>query len=112
MRQPTLKQLRYLCAVAEHQHFGQAASACHVSQSTLSAGIGELEDALGVSLVERNNRRVFLTLLGEEVVERARISWSTWRTWCRSVREPERRFRAACGWASFQPWRRISCRAC
>ena len=69
MRQPTLKQLRYLCAVAEHQHFGQAASACHVSQSTLSAGIGELEDALGVSLVERNNRRVFLTLLGEEVVE-------------------------------------------
>ena len=72
MRQPTLKQLRYLCAVAEHQHFGQAASACHVSQSTLSAGIGELEDALGVSLVERNNRRVFLTLLGEEVVERAR----------------------------------------
>ncbi|MBU02351.1 MAG: LysR family transcriptional regulator [Halieaceae bacterium] len=72
MRQPTLRQLRYLCAVAEHQHFGQAASACHVSQSTLSAGIGELEDALGVCLVERNNRRVFLTLLGEEVVERAR----------------------------------------
>jgi len=72
MRQPTLKQLRYLCAVAEHQHFGQSAIACHVSQSTLSAGIGELEDALGVSLVERNNRRVFLTLLGEEVVERAR----------------------------------------
>ncbi len=72
MRQPTLKQLRYLCAVAEHQHFGQAASSCHVSQSTLSAGIGELEDALGVSLVERNNRRVFLTLLGQEVVERAR----------------------------------------
>ena len=72
MRQPTLRQLRYLCAVAEHHHFGQAASACHVSQSTLSAGIGELEDALGVSLVERNNRRVFLTLLGEEVVERAR----------------------------------------
>lgn len=72
MRQPTLKQLRYLCAVAEHQHFGQAASACHVSQSTLSAGISELEDSLGVSLVERNNRRVFLTLLGEEVAERAR----------------------------------------
>ena len=34
MRQPTLKQLRYLCAVAEHRHFGQAAAACHVSQST------------------------------------------------------------------------------
>ena len=72
MRQPTLKQLRYLCAVAEHQHFGHAANACHVSQSTLSAGILELEESLGVSLVERNNRKVFLTSLGEEVVTRAR----------------------------------------
>jgi len=72
MRQPTLKQLRYLCAVAEQQHFGHAANACHVSQSTLSAGILELEESLGVSLVERNNRKVFLTSLGEEVVTRAR----------------------------------------
>ena len=72
MRQPTLKQLRYLCAVAEYHHFGQAASACHVSQSTLSAGILELEESLGVSLVERNNRKVFLTFLGQEVVVRAR----------------------------------------
>lgn len=72
MRQPTLKQLRYLCAVADHQHFGQAASASHVSQSTLSAGILELEETLGVSLVERNNRKVILTPLGEEVVERAK----------------------------------------
>ena len=72
MRQPTLKQLRYLCAVAEHHHFGQAAAACHVSQSTLSAGVLELEECLGASLVERNNRRVFLTMLGSEVVERAR----------------------------------------
>ena len=72
MRQPTLKQLRYLCAVADHQHFGQAAVACHVSQSTLSAGILELEETLGVSLLERNNRKVILTPLGLEVVERAR----------------------------------------
>ncbi|MDA9367872.1 hydrogen peroxide-inducible genes activator [Flavobacteriaceae bacterium] len=67
-RQPTLKQLKYLCAVAEHQHFGNAAKACHVSQSTLSAGIQELEDALNVSLVERNNRNVLLTGLGQDVV--------------------------------------------
>ncbi|MDG2460347.1 MAG: hydrogen peroxide-inducible genes activator [Luminiphilus sp.] len=72
MRLPTLKQLRYLCALADHQHFGQAAAGCHVSQSTLSAGILELEESLGVSLVERNNRRVFLTSLGEEVIVRAR----------------------------------------
>ena len=71
-RQPTLKQLKYLCAVAEHQHFGQAAKACHVSQSTLSASIVELEDALSASLVERNNRSVLLTALGDEVVARAR----------------------------------------
>ena len=71
-RQPTLKQLKYLTAVAEHGHFGQAAKACHVSQSTLSAGVQELEDTLGVSLVERNNRNVLLTILGQEVVGRAR----------------------------------------
>ena len=71
-RQPTLKQLKYLLAVAEHGHFGNAAKACHVSQSTLSAGIQELEDALGVALVERNNRQVILTALGQEAVKRGR----------------------------------------
>ena len=71
-RQPTLKQLKYLCAVAEYQHFGRAAKACHVSQSTLSASIVELEDVLSASLVERNNRSVLLTTLGNEVVARAR----------------------------------------
>ncbi len=67
-----MKQLRYLTAVAQHQHFGQAATASHVSQSTLSAGILELEEVLGVSLIERNNRKVFLTPTGEQVVTRAR----------------------------------------
>lgn len=71
-RHPTIKQLRYLCAVVEHGHFGRAARACHVSQSTLSAGILELEEVLAASLLERNNRSLVLTALGEEVVERAR----------------------------------------
>lgn len=71
-RHPTIKQLRYLCAVVEHGHFGRAAKACHVSQSTLSAGILELEEALAASLLERNNRSLVLTAIGEEVVERAR----------------------------------------
>jgi LysR family hydrogen peroxide-inducible transcriptional activator len=70
-RVPTLKQLKYLCAVAEHGHFGHAARACHVSQSTLSAGVLELEDVLGASLVERNNRQVILTTLGADVVARS-----------------------------------------
>ena len=71
-RQPTLKQLKYLCAVADRQHFGHAAKSCYVSQSTLSAGIQELEETLGVSLVERNNRNVLLTSLGQDVVDRGR----------------------------------------
>lgn len=71
-RVPTIKQLRYLCAVVEHGHFGKAARACHVSQSTLSAGILELEEVLGASLLERNNRNLVLTALGEAVVDRAR----------------------------------------
>jgi LysR family hydrogen peroxide-inducible transcriptional activator len=72
VRQPTLKQLRYLSAVADHGHFGNAAKACHVSQSTLSAAVLELEDTLGSALVERNNRQVILTSLGQDVVEQGR----------------------------------------
>jgi LysR family hydrogen peroxide-inducible transcriptional activator len=70
---PTLKQLRYLTALDEHKHFGRAAAACFVSQSTLSAGLQELETLLGASLVERSNRSVVFTALGREIVARARI---------------------------------------
>lgn len=69
---PTLRQLSYLVALAEHNHFGRAAEACLVTQSTLSAGLQELESLLGVTLVERTKRRVMLTPLGEEMVARAR----------------------------------------
>jgi LysR family transcriptional regulator, hydrogen peroxide-inducible genes activator len=69
---PSLQQLRFLSALAEEKHFGRAAAACTVTQSTLSAGIQELEDRLGVSLVERRRRHVLLTSLGEEIVERGR----------------------------------------
>jgi LysR family hydrogen peroxide-inducible transcriptional activator len=69
---PSLRQLRYLGALSENRHFGRAADACHVSQSTLSAGIQELEQRLGGALVERSKRNVRLTPLGEQVAERAR----------------------------------------
>ena len=72
MHLPSLKQLRYLVALAEHRHFGRAATACFVSQSTLSAGLKELETALEAELVERNNRSVVFTPLGLEVVARAK----------------------------------------
>ena len=69
---PTLRQLRYLEAVVERCHFGQAASACNVSQSTLSASIQELEGLLGAPLLERTKRSVVPTALGRLVAERAR----------------------------------------
>ena len=70
--QPTLKQLKYLCTIAKTHHFGQAAKECHVSQSTLSAAILELEEHLGVVLIERSNKRAHLTRVGEKVVNRSR----------------------------------------
>ncbi len=69
---PTLKQLKYLCAVADKQHFSHAAESCFVSQSTLSAGINELEQTLGVTLIDRSKKHVSLTAIGREVTERAR----------------------------------------
>ncbi|AKH41857.1 LysR family hydrogen peroxide-inducible transcriptional activator [Altererythrobacter atlanticus] len=68
---PTIKQLQYLVALHEHGHFGRAADACFVSQSTLSAGIRELESLLGVTLVERSRRVVRFTPLGNAVVSKA-----------------------------------------
>jgi LysR family hydrogen peroxide-inducible transcriptional activator len=68
---PTIKQLQYLVALHEHGHFGRAADACFVSQSTLSAGIRELESLLGVTLVERSRRVVRFTPLGNAVVAKA-----------------------------------------
>ncbi len=69
---PSLKQLKYLCAVAEHRHFSKAAESCHVTQSTLSAAIQELESQLGVMIFERNKKSVLITPLGEKLLIQAR----------------------------------------
>lgn len=68
---PTLKQLQYLVALEEHGHFGKAADATFVTQSTLSAGIRELESLLGLMLVERTRRVVRFTPLGNKIVAKA-----------------------------------------
>jgi len=68
---PTLKQLQYLVALRTEGHFGRAAEACFVTQSTLSAGIKELETLIGVILVERTRRVVRFTPLGERVAQKA-----------------------------------------
>lgn len=68
---PTIKQLQYLVALRQHGHFGRAAQACFVTQSTLSAGLRELESLLGVVLVERTRRVVRFTPLGAKIAEKA-----------------------------------------
>ncbi len=68
---PTIKQLQYLVALRQHGHFGKAAEACYVTQSTLSAGLRELETLLGVTLVERTRRVVRFTALGEKITDKA-----------------------------------------
>ncbi len=67
-----LRDLKYLVALMDHKHFGQAAEACFVSQPTLSTQIKKLEEELGVPLVERSSRHVMLTDVGTEIASRAR----------------------------------------
>lgn len=68
----TLRELRYLVALADHRHFGRAADACHITQSTLSIQLRKLEGYLGVALVVRQSGGWTLTAIGEQIVERAR----------------------------------------
>ncbi len=69
---PTLKQLQYLVALQDFGHFGKAAEACFVTQSTLSAGIQDLEKLVGLQIVERTRRAVHFTPYGEQIVAKAR----------------------------------------
>ena len=67
-----LRDLKYLIAVAETGHFGEAAKRCFVSQPTLSSQIKKLEEQLGIILFERNNRSVRITTVGEKIIDHAR----------------------------------------
>ena len=73
MKYPTVKQLRYFVALAETGHFGRAAEACFVSQSAFSNAIQALEDLLATQLVDRTNRKVTITAVGQEVAVQARL---------------------------------------
>jgi LysR family hydrogen peroxide-inducible transcriptional activator len=87
-----LRDLEYLVAVADHRHFGKAATASFVSQPTLSTQIRKLEKELEVELVERNPRQILLTPAGEQVVERARVMLAeadSIRSIARRARDPE-----------------------
>ena len=67
-----IKQLVYLLALARERHFGAAAERSHISQPTLSAAIRQLEEELGVPIVERGNRFIGFTAEGERVLDYAR----------------------------------------
>ncbi|WP_035574772.1 LysR substrate-binding domain-containing protein [Elioraea tepidiphila] len=69
-----LRDLRYLLAVAEHQHFGRAAAACGISQPTLSVQIRKLETLLGVALFERTRRAVVPTTACERLIGHVRAA--------------------------------------
>ena len=71
VHRPTIKQLQYLVALRQHGHFGRAAESCFVTQSTLSAGIRELETLLDAVLVERTKRVVRFTPLGLKIADKA-----------------------------------------
>lgn len=67
-----IEKLEYLLALAREQHFGRAAKACNVTQPTLSAGIKQLEEMLGVLLVQRGSRFMGFTSEGERTLDWAR----------------------------------------
>jgi LysR family hydrogen peroxide-inducible transcriptional activator len=67
-----LRDLSYLVALEDHEHFGKAADHCFVSQPTLSMQIKKLEETLGVQLIERKNRSFILTEVGKKIADKAR----------------------------------------
>ncbi|MBL4667248.1 MAG: LysR family transcriptional regulator [Sneathiella sp.] len=68
----SLKQLTYALAIDKTRHFKRAAELCSVSQSALSTAISELEKQLGVQIFERDNKKVLVTAVGEQILEKAR----------------------------------------
>jgi LysR family hydrogen peroxide-inducible transcriptional activator len=69
-----LRDLRYLLAVAEHEHFGRAAEACGISQPTLSVQLRKLEELLGVTLFERSSKTVTPTAACELLISHVRAA--------------------------------------
>ncbi|MET4702484.1 LysR family hydrogen peroxide-inducible transcriptional activator [Constrictibacter sp. MBR-5] len=69
-----LRDLRYLLAITEHQHFGRAAEACGISQPTLSVQVRKLEDLLGIALFERTSKAVTPTPACDRLIGHVRAA--------------------------------------
>jgi len=106
----SMKHLRYFDALAKIGHFGRAAEACAISQPALSLQIRELEELIGAPLVERGNRQIRLTALGEEFADAPARSFNRSMS-CRIWRGlGTGRSAAACALASFRLLLPIFCR--
>lgn len=68
----TTKQIHYALAVEQTRHFKKAADLCAISQSALSTAIAELESQLGFQIFERDNKKVLITVLGQQFLDKAR----------------------------------------
>ena len=75
-----IRQLQYLAALAREKHFTRAAQACHVTQPTLSGRIRQLEQELGVPIVERGQRYIGLTPEGDRVLKWAHLILDNWQS--------------------------------
>ncbi|WP_110669097.1 HTH-type transcriptional activator IlvY [Salinicola halophilus] len=84
------RPLTYFLALAENLHFGRASDACHISPSTLSRSIRQLEESLGVTLFERDNRHVALTRQGQRFHTYARETLEQWQSMQRTLMEETR----------------------
>jgi LysR family hydrogen peroxide-inducible transcriptional activator len=73
MKIPSTRQLQYFVTLAEVGHFGRAAAASFVSQSAFSNAIKELETTLGTRLVDRTNRQVTVTSIGQQIATQSRL---------------------------------------
>lgn len=69
----SIKQIQYALAVEKTRHFKNAADSCNVSQSALSSAISEMENQLGLQIFERDNKRVLVTPIGQQVLDKARL---------------------------------------
>lgn len=70
----TIQQLEYICALAHHRHFVKAATACNVTQPTLSMMIQKLEDELGIMIFDRGNHPITITSIGEKIISQAKTT--------------------------------------
>ena len=106
----TLKQLRYLDALARHGHFGRAAEACAISQPALSVQIKSLEAELGAALFDRGPRDLRVTNLGEQVLQRAQSILRSVEELSDFARTPHKTdWWDGCGWGLFRRLRPIFC---